>query len=122
MRTNIPPIREQVFEAYVEIPQKTGQPLRFPIVFTKTTRPWAQYFINLSRQANSGSEAEIAEDLFAGISPSPAVRAGSIEDLFGVLPSTPPRSAGAGEDPFGAPAEKPRDLSPLARHFLLMGA
>lgn len=105
MRKNIPPLREQVFEAYVEFPQRNGLPLRLPIVFTKTTRPWATFFANLSTQAHTGAEAEIAEDLFAGISPVPPQHQPSEQELFGNLPST-----------------TTRELSSLARHFLFMGA
>ena len=107
MRTNVPPIREQVFEAFVELPQKNGLPaIRLPIVFTKTTRPWTEFFTNLSRQANSGAEAEIAEDLFAGISPVQVGRNPTEQDLFGSMPPAPASSR----------------LESLARHFLLMGA
>lgn len=107
MRTNIPPIREQVFEAYIELPQKNGPAVRVPIIFTKTTRPWAEFFMNLSRQANTGAEAEISEDLFAAISPTSARLAASEQDLFGGASSA---------------AQPLRDLSGFARYFLFMGA
>lgn len=104
MRRNVAPIREPVFDAHVEIKQRDGRVLKLPIVFDRTTRPWTQFFANLTGQAASGSEAEIAEDLFAGISPVPPSAGTSEQDLFGNLPSAS------------------RELSSLARHFLFMGA
>lgn len=123
MRKNIPPIREPVFDAVVEVPQKNGlPPLRLPLKFLKTNRPWAEFFANLSTQANTGAEAEIAEDLFAGISPLPSGRNLSEQDLFGGLSSSGASRAVTGEDPFAAPLPASPRLDSLARYFLLMGA
>lgn len=109
MRKNIPPIREAVFEAFIEMPQRNPNlpRVRLPIVFTKTNRVWAEFFANLASQSATGAEAEIAEDLFAGISPLPQAAGPSEQDLFGALASAP---AGSSE------------ISSLARHFLFMGA
>lgn len=90
MRTNIPPIREPFFEAYVEFPNQNPNlpPIRLPIKFNGTTRPWSEWVNNLARQSNEGAEAELAEDLFSGISPEPPRLEQSEADLFGA-PSSP---------------------------------
>lgn len=138
MRTNTPPIREPFFEAYVELPNQNPNlpPIRLPIKFNGTTRPWSEWANNLARQSNAGAEAEIAEDLFAGISPEPSGSQPSEQDLFGNTPSAvaqqsseadlfgspqPGTSPGPSEiDLFGAiPA--PRQAMSLSRHFLFMG-
>lgn len=121
MRTNIPPIREPFFEAYVELPnQNPNLPaIRLPIKFKGTTRPWAEWASNLARQSNAGHEAEIAEDLFSGISPEPGRADATEADLFGA--ASAPVSQPSEQDLFGA-LPQPLQLSSLARHFLLMGA
>lgn len=125
MRKNVPPIREPVFDAYIELPQRNSNlpPVRIPIKFEKTTRPWAQFFANLAGQANTGAEAEIAEDLFSGVSPVPSVREATEQDLFGNLSAVATREA-TEQDLFGGlPSPLPgSELSSLARHFLFMGA
>lgn len=138
MRTNIPPIREPFFEAYVEIPNQNPNlpPIRLPIKFNGTTRPWSEWANNLSRQSNAGAEAELAEDLFSGISPEPSRLDQSEADLFGSVASVvaqqsseadlfgspqPGTSPGPSEaDLFGA-IPSPRQAMSLVRHFLFMG-
>lgn len=107
MRRNIAPVREPVFEAHIELTQKDGRKLKLPIIFDKTTRPWAEFFRNLASQSATGAEAEIAEDLFSGISPAPLrILPGEVELFGGATP---------------AAASSANQLSGWARHFMLMG-
>lgn len=106
MRRNIAPVREPVFDAHIEITGKDGRKVKLPLIFDKTTRPWAEFFANLASQSAAGHEAEISEDLFAAISPTTARPSPSDQDLFGGSSS----------------ATQLRELSGFARHFLFMGA
>lgn len=95
---NIPPIREPFFDAYVEI----RQGVRLEVKFKQTSRPWAQWATNLSKQT------------------ADVVVSQATDDLFGSLPATPRAQIefGVFDSPSGAPAAAPS----LLRHFLLMGA
>ena len=118
MRTNVPPIREPFFEAFVELPNG----IKLPIKFKGTTRPWAEWANNLARQSNEGAEAELAEDLFSGISPEPVRPDPSEADLFGNQTTQIVQSQASSEVDLFGNVPQARQSASLLRHFLLMGA
>lgn len=107
-RKNIPPIREPVFDAFIELPPKVrGQPpIRLPMRFRQTTREWAEYFNNLSNQSATAADDLGIEALFGDTGRHPESRAQPELNVFDSLPgggtATPARAS-------------------FLRHFLLMG-